>query len=107
MTVPRFLILNVAALALSISTSYAGPCPIEGVRAGIDALLTPRVAAWPSAPESVAARMHRQPTQGSVAAAEERLARLSVQSIAAATHPRHMRDCAGSSWGADPRHRRM
>jgi siroheme synthase (precorrin-2 oxidase/ferrochelatase) len=91
MTVPRFLILNAAALALSISTSYAGPCPIEGVRAGIDALLTPRVAAWPSAPESVAAMMHRQPTQGSVAAAEERLARLSVQSIAVATHHRHMR----------------
>jgi len=91
MTVPRFLILNAAALSLSISTSYAGPCPIEGVRAGIDALLTPRVAAWPSAPESVAAMMHRQPTQGSVAAAEERLARLSDQSMAAATHHRHMR----------------
>ncbi|HKD31525.1 MAG TPA: hypothetical protein VKC66_37185 [Xanthobacteraceae bacterium] len=91
MTVPRFLILNAAALALSISTSYAGPCPIEGVRTGIDALLTPRVAAWPSAPESVAAMMHRQPTQGSVAAAEERLARLSVQSIAAAVHHGRMR----------------
>jgi hypothetical protein len=79
MTVPRFLILNAAALALSMSSSYAGSCPlaIERMRASID----DRLAAWPSLPESVAAMMHRQPTQASVAAAEERLARLSAQRI--------------------------
>jgi hypothetical protein len=80
MTVPRFLIFSAAALVASISSSYAGPCPlaIERMRASID----DRLAAWPSAPESVAAMMHRQPTRASVAAAEERLARLSAQRIA-------------------------
>ena len=81
MSVPRFLILNAAALAVSISSSYAGPCSPE-MRASIDA----RLAGWPSAPESVAAMMHRQPTQASVAAAEERLARLSAQRIAVVAH---------------------
>ena len=82
MTVPRFLILNAAALAVSMSSGYAGPCPlaIERMRASID----DRLAAWPSAPESVAAMMHRQPTQASVAVAEERLARLSGQRIVVA-----------------------
>jgi hypothetical protein len=79
MTVPRFLIFSAAALAASISSSHAGPCPvaIERMRASID----DRLAAWPSAPESVAAMMHRQPTQASVAAAEARLARLSGKRI--------------------------
>jgi len=83
MTVPRFLIMNAAALAVSISSSYAGPCSLEiaRMRASIDA----RLAAWPSAPESVAAMMHRQPTQASVAAAEERLARAAAQRIVAVT----------------------
>src|SRR5260370_13857925 len=83
MTVPRYLILNAAALAVSISSSYAGPCSLERMRASID----DRLAAWPSAPESVAAMMHRQPTPASVAAAEERLARLSAQRNAVATAP--------------------
>ena len=87
MTVPRFLILflilNAAPLALSISSSYAGACPpeMERMRASIDA----RLAAWPSLPESVAAMMHRQPTQASVAAAEQRLARLVAQRIVPVT----------------------
>ena len=79
MTVPRFLILNAAALAVSISSSNAGPCPLQ-MRASIDA----RPAAWPSAPQSVAAMMHRQPTQASVAAAEEMLARFEAHRIAVA-----------------------
>jgi hypothetical protein len=82
MTVPRFFVLNAAALAVSMSSSYAGPCPlaVERMRASID----DRLAAWPSAPESVAAMMHRQPTQASVAAAEEKLAGLSRQRIVVA-----------------------
>ncbi len=80
MAVPRFLMMNAAALALSISSSYAGPCApeIERIRAGIDAWL----ASGPSAPQSVGAMLHHQPTPGSVAAAEERLA----QTIAALAH---------------------
>jgi len=73
--IPRLAILNAAALAVSISSSYAGPCPpkMEGMRASIAA----RLAGWPSAPQSIAAQMHRQPTQASVAAAEVALARRS------------------------------
>ena len=84
MTVPRFLLLNAAALAVSISSSHAGPCPpqIERMRASVDA----RLAVWPSAPQSVAAMMHHQPTQASVAAAEERVARLAAQRIVAVTY---------------------
>jgi hypothetical protein len=82
MTVPRFFMLNAAALAISMSSSYAGPCPLQ-MRASID----DRLAAWPSAPQSVAAMMHRQPTQASVAAAEQRLARLSGQRIVVAAAP--------------------
>jgi hypothetical protein len=56
---------------------------MERMRASID----DRLAAWPSLPESVAATMHRQPTQASVAAAEERLARLSAgRIVVAAAH---------------------
>ena len=75
MTIARLVILNAAALAVSISSSYAGPCPpgMEGMRASIAA----RLAAWPSAPQSIAAQTHRQPTQASVAAAEKALARRS------------------------------
>jgi hypothetical protein len=81
MAIPRSMILNAAALAVSISTSYAGPCPleIERMRACIDA----KLAARPSAPESIGAMMHRQPTRASVAAAEERLAQLSAHTTAA------------------------
>jgi hypothetical protein len=84
MTVPRCLILTAAALAASISSSHAGPCSleIERMRASIGA----RLVLWPSAPESVAAKMHRQPTPASVAAAEERLARLAAQRIVAAPY---------------------
>lgn len=84
MTVRRLLILNAAVLAVSISSSYAGPCSleIERMRADIDA----KLAAWPSLPESVAAKMHRQPTLASVAAAEERLARLSAHGMAVVAH---------------------
>jgi hypothetical protein len=96
MTVLRFSILNAAALAVSISSSYAGPCPleIERARASID----DRLAAWPSAPESVAAMMHRQPTQASVAAAEERLARLSGQKIVVAAAHGMMRARGRQCW---------
>jgi hypothetical protein len=84
MAVWRFSISNAMVLALSISSSYAGPCAPEigRLRAGIDVWL----ASGPSAPQSVAAMLHHQPTPSSVAAAEERLARLSAQTIAALAH---------------------
>lgn len=76
---PRFLLLNAAALALSMSSSHAGPCApeIERMRAGIGAW----IASGPSAPQSVGAMLHHQPTPGSVAAAGERLG-LSIAAFA-------------------------
>jgi hypothetical protein len=64
------------------------------MRASIDT----RLAAWPSLPESVAAMMHRQPTQASVAAAEERLARLSAQRIVVASAHGMKRARARQCW---------
>jgi hypothetical protein len=72
-TAPRLLMmmLSAAALMASVSTSDAGLCPLQ-----TDARLAARARAaiGPSAPQSIAAQMHFQPTAASVAAAEARLA---------------------------------
>jgi hypothetical protein len=54
------------ALAASMPASYAGPCSqqIDAVQAAIDAKLEATAAAKPSARETTAATMHRQPTPG-------------------------------------------
>jgi hypothetical protein len=72
MIIRRTLLLCAAALTVSVSASYAGPCSqeIDRLRAEIDAKLGALAAAGPSAPESTAATMHRQPTPRSIAAAE-------------------------------------
>src|SRR5258708_39937519 len=64
MSIHRLIILSAAVLAVSASSTYAGPC----------SRCRPACAAGLSLPQSVGAMMHRQPTRGSVAAAEERLA---------------------------------
>lgn len=55
----------VTALSLAATAGHAEPCPHEVVAA--------RAALGPTAPQSLAAQMHRQPTVASVAAAEKRL----------------------------------
>jgi hypothetical protein len=64
--------LAVAALALSIVTSDAGPCSLEidRMQARVDSMIAAAASTGPSARESTAATMHRQPTPGSIAAAE-------------------------------------
>jgi hypothetical protein len=64
-----------AALALSIGPAYAGPCLVEidRMQVRVDALIAATAVAGPSAPQSSAATSHRQPTPGSIAAAEEKL----------------------------------
>ena len=52
--------------------------------ARIDAKLDAKAGAGPGARETTAATMHRQPTPGSIAAAEERLGELSAQTAEAA-----------------------
>ena len=75
MTVSRLLMLTAAALAASISASHAGPCSpaIDRMQARVDAMIAATAAAGPAGRESDAALIHRQPTPGSIAAAEERL----------------------------------
>jgi hypothetical protein len=62
------MVLPLLVLPLSASTSQAGPCPSPtGPEAAANAAL------GPSARQSVAAQMHRQPTVASVAAAEKKV----------------------------------
>jgi hypothetical protein len=68
-------VLAAIALSLSIVTSYAGPCSLEigRIQDRVDAMIAATAAAGPSARETTAAKMHRQPTPNSIAAAEEEL----------------------------------
>src|SRR5262252_8887030 len=79
MNIQRSLIAFAAVLATSTTAGYAGPCSqdIGRLQAAIDAKLRTVAAAGPSAPESTAATMHRQPTPRSMATAESELGRLS------------------------------
>jgi hypothetical protein len=72
-----------AALIISISGSYAGPCAEEIVRfrSAIDAKQQSSAAAGLSAPESTAATTHRQPTQQSIGAAESQLGEVSPEKL--------------------------
>ena len=58
--------LSLTGLSLPIlaTAAHAAPCPHEVVAA--------RAALGPSAPQTIAAQLHRQPTVASVAAAERR-----------------------------------
>jgi len=78
MSICRFIILSAAALAVSVSSTYAGPCSREMTRRCRPACA--ELAAGWSLPQSVGAMMHRQPTRGSVAAAEKRLASMACGS---------------------------
>jgi hypothetical protein len=64
MRIQQSLILCAAALVVSTSTSYAGPCSkeIARFRAEINAKQRSNVGAAPSAPQTTGATMHRQPT---------------------------------------------
>jgi hypothetical protein len=65
------VLLGAAALVLSTSSGHARPCPVQN---RIEAVPAAQVFAWQSAPQSIAAQLHHQPTEASVAAAEARLA---------------------------------
>ena len=100
MSLQRSLVAYAAVLATSTSASYAGPCSheIDRVMAEIDAKLDAKAAAGPSARESTAATTHRQPTPGSIAAAETRLGDVSsqkVEVVAAAMARAYKADHAG------------
>jgi len=85
MTVRAMVALSAAIAAALTSGAYAGPCSsqIDSMQARIDAKLGAAAALGPSATEGNAALTHRQPTPGSIAAAEEKLGDLSVTRAAA------------------------
>jgi hypothetical protein len=62
-------LLALPLMTLPASTGRAGPCPSETAAAA-----AAKAALGPSARQSVAAQMHRQPTVASVAAAEKKVA---------------------------------
>jgi hypothetical protein len=106
MSTLRLTRLTATALAISISTSYAGPCTseIEHMQGRIDAGLDATAAAGPTARESTAATMHRQPTPGSIAAAEERLGSASaglVDTLKLAMARARAADGAGDETGCE------
>ena len=85
MSIQRPLTVCVVALTASISASFASPCSqnIDRVQATIDAKLEAQAAAGRSAREGTAATMHRQPTPGSIAAAEVNLGDISPEKMQA------------------------
>jgi type II secretory pathway component HofQ len=80
-TIPRLAVLSAPIAFALTSGAYGGPCSpaIDRLQARVDAALGARAGAGPSAPESTGALTHRQPTPGSIAAAEEKLGEVSAQ----------------------------
>jgi hypothetical protein len=87
MRIPLAIASGAAALVLWTAASYAGPCTDEIYQAdiAIGKRLDVAAAAGRSAPESNFATMHRQPTQGTVARAEEQAGDLSEADLNALT----------------------
>jgi hypothetical protein len=83
MTVRRLLVLSATALAVSTMASYAGPCSndIDRIQARIDAKVEAVARAAPPAHESSGALLHRQPTPGSIAAAESEFGDVSSNTV--------------------------
>ena len=100
MTSQRLTVLSAAAFVASTIPAYAGPCSqqIAQVQAQVDAKLAANAATGPAAPESPGALLNRQPTPGSIAAAESRLGELSPEvttAIAAGMARARQADLAG------------
>jgi hypothetical protein len=85
MNTPQLLVASSLALVASISTSHAGPCSseIDRAMAEIDTKLKAVAAAGPTAKQSSAATMHRQPTPKSVGAAETGVGDVSAAQVEA------------------------
>ncbi len=90
----------IAALALvaSACVGHAGPCQqqIDRMQARVDAKLDAMAKSGPPAVESAAALLHRQPTPGSIAAAEVKLGDASAGALAAALTRAREADSSGN-----------
>jgi hypothetical protein len=84
---PQLMIWGILALAASTVDSQAGPCSteIDRMQVRIDAKLEAKAGAGATARESPGALVDRQPTPGSIAAAEEKLGEVSAQTIRVVT----------------------
>ena len=80
MVVHRLMVLSAAAVAALTSNSFAGACSfeIDRLQTRIQAMLAADAAAGRGERESTSALLHRQPTPGSIAAAEEMLREVSA-----------------------------
>ena len=85
MRIQHALVCIAVVLAVSTLATFASPCSqeIDRVQAGIDAKLEAQAAAGRSASESTSATMHRQPTPGSIAAAEAEVGDISSEQLQA------------------------
>ena len=85
MSILRLSVLSAAALVTSTVAGYAGPCShdIDLMQSRVDAKLETIATTGTGARESTAAMMHRQPTPGSVAAAESKLGEVSSDTVEA------------------------
>jgi hypothetical protein len=85
MATKRLIVFSAAAVAASLSTAHAGPCSpeIDRMQTRVDARLAAKAATGPTAKESTEALVHRQPTPGSIANAEEQLREMSAETVAA------------------------
>src|SRR5262249_48807862 len=83
MSIWHIVMLRAGVVAASTIGSQAGPCSAEiyNMEARIDATLKAKAVDGPTLQESREALLHRQPTPGSIAAAESRLSTTSPQMI--------------------------
>jgi hypothetical protein len=100
------LTLGAAALMLLTLPGFAGDCSqaIAETQAKIDAKLGAAASAGRAAPESSAATMHRQPTPGSITAAETKLGEVSsetAQTVRVAMTRAREADRAGDQRGCE------
>ena len=89
---------------LAFQPVVAGPCTqeISQVQAQVDARINAVAGAGPSGAESTAARLHRQPTPGSIAAAEQKLGEGKAEEAALEALARaRTADAAGDKAGCD------
>lgn len=100
----KTLVGGVFLSILAVGSSLAGPCTqeVDRVQAQIDARIGAVAGAGPAGPESNAARLHREPTPGSIAAAEQKLGEGKPEEAALAAIARaRAADAAGDKAGCD------
>lgn len=100
----RIALFSAFALLLTAQPGLAGPCTpeIDRVQAQVDARIAAVAGAGPTGAESSAARLHRQPTPGSIAAAEQKLGEGKPEEAALEALARaRTADAAGDKTGCD------